>query len=190
MDMGKLDMSVQGERAKTFLGQLHEKVGKTLLFQSAANQGLVDVMQANGRHYQTIVEIGTLYGVGAIVLSYYAENVISIDVRDWPERKNVYKWLPAAVKEKISCVRVEDNDSKARLLRAMNFDFAFVDAGHSELQVAIDWGLVQKCGDVLFHDYPQSGSGCPGVGLVVDAIKGGTVTISRPFAHWRADACE
>jgi len=180
----------RAEKAMGLIGQLAEKVGFDPFAQSSVGDGLAAQMEANGKHYRTILEIGTLRGVSAVVLAHFAENVITIDVERHKQLPDILKWLPRDTAQRISTVLVTDNDSKARLVNALSFDFAFIDAGHSELQVSIDFGLCRKCGAMLFHDYPMSGSGCNGPGLVLDAARDrgdGVVTTDPPFAWWRAE---
>lgn len=177
------------DKANDLVRRLGEKTGIDLLAQSSVGDGLAAQVESLGRRFRTILEIGTLRGVSAIVLAHFAENVITIDVERNRDLGEIYKWLPRDIGQRIGTVLVPDNDAKARRVNALNFDFAFVDAGHSELQVSIDFGLCRKCGIVLFHDYPASGSGCNGPGIVLDGLRergDGVVTTCEPFGWWRA----
>lgn len=174
------------ERANTLVKQLVEKEGEGIVAQSAVGGGLAQRLEATGRRWQTILEIGTLRGLGAIVLAHFAENVISVDVQEDPQRRDVMKWVPRDIRNRIATVVVPDNEAKVILVRHLDFKMAFLDAGHTEGQVAIDFAITNRCGEMLFHDYPASGSGANGVGILLDGIDRGIVERCQPFAWWRA----
>ena len=185
-------MSVACDRANTLIRQLTEKEGDVVAKCSSVGDGLAEQMDATGKRYRRILEIGTLYGVGAIVLAHFAENVITVDVTPLSEREplmDIYRWLPPDIRSRIAQVWVPDNDAKRMLVGALTFDMAFIDGGHSELQTTIDFEITRRCGTLLFHDYPTSGSGCIGPGIVLDGARerdDGVVTTDPPFGWWRA----
>ena len=174
------------EKAQSVIARLTDALGPGIVGQSAVGDGLAD--QLAGRRFTSILEIGTLRGIGAAVLACFAESVISLDVHAHPERDAVLAALPRDIRDRIAPVVVPDNDAKVLLVGQLNFEFAFVDAGHTVGQVRIDYNITRRCGEMLFHDYPNSGSGCNGVGLVLDAEgeRDGVVERCQPFAWWRA----
>ena len=172
------------EKAERVVASVVAAVGKEVHSQSSVADGLAKRLE--GRRWNTILEIGTLRGLSSAVLACFAEKVFTIDVEQHADRQKVYAALDRDIRSRICSIVVPDNDSKVLLVRALSFDFAYIDAGHTEGQVSIDYGLTRKCGEMLFHDYPASGSGRNGVSLVLDATKEGVVTPCKPFAWWRA----
>lgn len=172
------------EKAEQVVSSIVAVVGDQAHSQSSVADGLAK--QLAGRRWNTILEIGTLRGLSAAVLACFAEKVFTIDVENTPGRSDVFGALTRDIRNRICSIIVPDNDAKVLLVRALSFDFAYIDAGHTEGQVAIDFSLTQKCGEMLFHDYPASGSGANGVSLVLDALTEGKVTACKPFAWWRA----
>lgn len=172
------------EKADRVVAAIVAAVGPDVHSQSSVADGLAKRLE--GRRWNTILEIGTLRGLSSAVLACFAEKVFTIDVEQNADRPKVYAALDRDVLSRICSIVVPDNDAKTLLVRALPFDFAYIDAGHTEGQVSIDFSLTRKCGEMLFHDYPASASGRDGVSLVLDALKEGVVTVSKPFAWWRA----
>jgi hypothetical protein len=172
------------EKAEKVVAGIIAAVGDGVHSQSSVADGLAK--QLEGRRWGTILEIGTLRGLSSAVLACFAETVFTIDVEENADRPKIYAALDRDIRNRICSIVVPDNDAKVLLVRALPFDFAFIDAGHTEGQVAIDFSLTRKCGEMLFHDYPASGSGKNGVSLVLDALTEGKVTACKPFAWWRA----
>ena len=185
-------MRVAQARADKCIADLTAKEGRAVAACSAVGDGLAERMAANGLHYGTLLEIGTYHGVGAIVLAHFADRVITVDVTPPSDRqalRDIYRWLAPEIAARICQVWVPDNAAKAALVASLAFDMAFIDGGHSELQTALDFRITRKCGTCLFHDYPMSGSGCDGPGIVLDRARDagdGVVTNDEPFGWWRA----
>ena len=185
-------MSTARERAEKTIANLVEKEGNKVCACSSVNDGLAAQMEGNGKRYRRILEIGTFHGVSAVVLTHFADTVITIDVTPPSERqalREIYRWLSVGMKSQIATVWVPDNDAKRLLVNGLDFDMAFIDGGHSELQTTIDFEITRRCGTLLFHDYPMSGSGCAGPGIVLDGARergDGVVTTDPPFGWWRA----
>jgi hypothetical protein len=172
------------EKSDRVVAAIVAVVGPEVHSQSSVADGLAK--QLEGRRWNTILEIGTLRGLSSAVLACFAEKVFTIDVEENADRPKVYGALDRDIRNRICSIVVPDNDAKVLLVRALSFNFAYIDAGHTEGQVAIDFGLTRRCGEMLFHDYPASASGRNGVSLVLDATKEGVVTPCKPFAWWRA----
>ena len=47
---------------------------------------------------------------------------------------------------------IKDRFDTAKVLKEVDYDFAFIDARHEVEEVKKDFRLVMKCGRVLFHD--------------------------------------
>ena len=185
-------MRAAQDRAEQCIAALTAKEGKAVAACSSVGDGLADRMAGNGLHYGIILEIGTYHGASAVVLAHFADRVITVDVTPPSDRqalRDIYRWLAPEIAARICQVWVPDNAAKATLVASLHFDMAFLDGGHSEMQTALDFRITRKCGTCLFHDYPMSGSGCDGPGIVLDRASDendGVVTTCEPFGWWRA----
>ena len=182
---------MSAEKANRIIQSIKGAVGEKVVAQSSVGDGLAERLEEGlkGRRWNTVLEIGTLRGLSACVLACFAENVITIDCEPHDDRAKVFGAVGRDIRNRISSIVIPDNDAKVILVRHLTFDGAFIDAGHTEGQVALDFSLARSCGEMLFHDYPKSGSGCNGVGIVLDAATAahdGVVTVCEPFAWWRA----
>lgn len=146
----------------------------------------------SGKGFRTAVEIGTYRGVAAAEMAQYCERVVTIDLKHGKlesmgerfDRKAFWESLGVS---NVELVLVEDNAEKARFLRKLDFDFAFVDGAHDE-SVANDFEMVKKCGKVLFHDYDPRGR--PDLdhvyNFVLHKLPREEVTVMDIFAFWEA----
>lgn len=148
-----------------------------------------------------VVEIGTFFGTSALAFSLIADKVTTIDIKEWTEAKYLWGALPA-VAHKITQIIVSSEKEKADILDNLNFDFAFLDGGHSYSCVRLDFEITKKCGRVLFHDYFTAEDDIPGIDFKIDIAKGKDpilfegvkrfvdtlpkeeVIIKKPFAYW------
>jgi len=144
----------------------------------------------SGKGIKTVLEIGTYRGVSAAEMSKYCDKVITIDLEEGQlertdigfSRKNLWRALGI---ENIELILVKNNEEKKKVIDSLQFDFAFVDGDHGE-GVRLDWDLVKRCGNVLFHDYDTSGR--PHLSHVfnlVNQLPKEEVTIIDIFAHWK-----
>lgn len=146
------------------------------------------IEQMDGRHFERIVEIGTYRGVSAAVFSCFAETVITIDIAAQGYTGAVLS--VAGVLGRVIPLIVPYDPARARLIAALDFDMAFIDGNHRPPHPELDFNMVKKCGTVLFHDYPQSGSGPAGNGagvLLDEHTPEGKIDRCPPFAWWSAD---
>jgi hypothetical protein len=82
---------------------------------------------------------------------------------------------------------VPSDAAKRRFIDSLTFDLAVVDGNHFREPVKFDFECVRRCGLVLFHDYPASGTDADGVGYLLDEIRpAGIIERCPPFAWWRA----
>jgi predicted O-methyltransferase YrrM len=110
-----------------------------------------------GRGYRTIVEIGTYRGCSAAEMAQYCERVVTIDLKHGKlehsgeafSREGFWRSLGI---NNIDLKLVKDDHEKALILADLEFDFAFIDGGHTREAVERDFALVRRCGNVLFHD--------------------------------------
>lgn len=107
--------------------------------------------------YRRILEIGTYRGVAAACMSQFCDRVMTVDLHFGRLEQLGEKWSRRAFWNNLGLDNIElylirDDAEKAAVITALDFDFAFVDGAH-DVTVANDFGLVKRCGTVLFHDY-------------------------------------
>jgi hypothetical protein len=131
----------------------------------------------------TCLEIGTFQGMSAVILSQYFERVICISIEDDPSRiikHEIADFL--GLSDKIKFVDVADNEAKSRVIKDLQFDFAYSDGDHAN-DTFTDFELVRRCGRVLFHEYwPIQ----PSVWDLVNSLPQDEVTRAQfdCFAYW------
>lgn len=137
---------------------------------------------------KTILEIGTHQGISTAFLAHHAF-VITIDIADYPIKLDI--WRELGVLKNITHFTVSGNKAKQEVVDGLDFDLAFVDGDHSYDGVAFDFGITERCGSVLFHDYGWNRvSGLPydnfpDVTRFVDSLPQKEVIQAPPFALWR-----
>lgn len=127
------------------------------------------------------LEIGTLNGLTAIVLSRYFDEVISIDIKPTKEK---YEILEFTGIKNIKFVDVKDNRERNRFIDKVEFDYAFSDANHFK-ETNGDFEQVAHCGRVLFDEYWEYQQ--PVFDLVNNLRLSGEVQTDWKFAYWQAD---
>lgn len=121
-------------------------------------EGVFREIMGSGR-YRNVLEIGTYRGVGAAAMSQFCERVMTIDLKFGRMEQLGEKYDRRAFWEKlgiknIDLFLVKDDAEKAKLVKSLEFDFAFIDGAHDQT-VRDDFNLVKRCGTVLFHDYDR-----------------------------------
>jgi len=123
------------------------------------------------------------------MLSCFADTVITIDIA--PDGYTGAVLAVAGVLGRVVPLVTTNDPAKAHLIAALNFDMAFVDGNHRPPYAELDFGMVKKCGTVLFHDYPHipgSGTAGNGAGVLLDEhTPPGKIVRCPPFAWWRAE---
>lgn len=98
------------------------------------------------------LEIGTFYGITAVVLSQYFEKVICVSVDLEGDRQMKRKIVDHLGIKNISFFDAKNNTEKAAFIQASKFDFCYQDGDHTHDTVS-DFELVRRCGRILFHEY-------------------------------------
>jgi len=144
-----------------------------------------------------MVEIGTYRGISSAVWCQLADSVTTIDVVK--QRETTAVWEAVGCRNLTSLVIDTSAATKRAILNGMNFDCAFIDGDHENVDFtkkkgehetgpALDFECVAKCGRVLFHDYGQPNP--PGATVLeryIDTIPenyGGKVVVCPNFAWW------
>lgn len=138
--------------------------------------------------YNHILEIGTFRGATSALMSRYCQRLTTIDLRaGWIEsaggsfdRHGFWKGLGIT---NINFIIVQSDEEKARIIRELDFDFAFIDGDHSRRSAANDFEMVKKCGTVLFHDYDGKNE----VSQFVNSLPANEISVMDIFALWTAD---
>ncbi len=106
---------------------------------------------------QLAVELGTYHGRSAMLLSYFAERVVSIDsfsYVDGPAFDEVAKTL--STRDNIRLIHSR-SDVASTIFEDGSIDFLFVDADHTRLGVVRDvqafWPKLTDDALIVFHDY-------------------------------------
>ena len=174
------------EEAQACIDKIVATLGENVTAQSCINHKFCERLQARlvPALPKCCVEIGTMRGLSAVALAHFCGTVITIDVAWPPELAQVLDLCPRHIRDRIAPVLIPDNSAKAALIQRLDFDFAYIDAGHTEGQVALDFALTRGCGQVFFHDYDASDNGCNGVKVMLDKVTDGIMTPRPPFAWW------
>ena len=98
----------------------------------------------------TLVEIGTCYGLSAAHFALHVNKVHTFDVCSFEGRDKL--WEDTGVADKICFHLIKTRNNIRRILKDMDFDFAFIDARHEVEEVRKDFRVVKRCKRVLFHD--------------------------------------
>ena len=96
------------------------------------------------------VEIGTAWGISTAHIAQYCNKIYTFDIQTYPLRKVI--WDTLNVSDKIIYNLVKGRSDTEKILRKVDYDFAFIDGRHEVEEVRKDFRLVRKCGRVLFHD--------------------------------------
>lgn len=158
--------------------QVFERFGVAAFRRSSVLEGFEAFIKAHDFRGGTCVEIGTLKGLTAIILARYFERVVTIDIVDDPQKREIADMLGVS---NIEFVNVRDNAEKAAVIRALDFDAAYIDGDHAADTVT-DFALVKRGARALFHEYWDVQP------IVVATVKaaGGQVVTGGKFALWAA----
>lgn len=156
--------------------KVFEKFGIVPFRRSSVLEGFVKFIEFNGFTGETCLEIGTCKGLTAIVLSRFFDRVITVDIVDDPDKYAIAEFLEIT---NITFVTVANNEEKAAFIAAQTFDAAYVDGDHAR-DTQLDFDLVKRCENVLFHEYWPAQ---PAVVNLVDRLPGRVVK-SGKLALW------
>lgn len=115
---------------------------------SSVLYGLYEFLDKNDIRGKRCLEIGSWHGLTALVLSYFFEEVVSIDIYPSEMKRKIAKKYGQG---EITFIDISDNREKAEKIREVKFDCAYMDGDHAK-DTFSDWELVKKCGRVIFDE--------------------------------------
>lgn len=126
--------------------------GRRAFARSSACMGFIGFLDRIKAHGGTALEIGTYHGITALLLAERFERVISVSVDDEDPGRLMKRELADFVGARnIDFYDAKDNAEKVEIVNRLAFDFAYSDGDHTN-DTELDFGLVERCGRVLFHE--------------------------------------
>lgn len=157
--------------------------GSDIFRRSSLFDGLEESLRAWKIRGKRAVEIGSFNGITALVLARYFDEVMSLDVLPWTAKHAVKAFANVS---NVTFIDIRDNDEKAAALLGLDFDFAYQDGNH-ETDTLVDFGLLRKCGKILFHEYWEQQK--PVWDLVNQLKKDGeNISVRGKLALWQRKA--
>lgn len=152
--------------------KLIDRFGDNILFNSclwysSGEENLRNLI--SGLKLKNVLEIGTMYGLSAAVLSEYCVNVYTIDIDDHDKKYDVWKFLGINNIYFNSKIKVE-------------YDLVFIDGEHWKGQIKKDFEEYKNVKYILFHDYNEAHKE---VKVFIDDLKG-TKTIAGNFVLYES----
>jgi len=162
------------------LVRVAKKFGFEPFRRSSVLEGLDDFCKEQKFSGKRVVEIGSWMGLTAVVLSRHFEEVVSVDIHPTEEKHAIVKFLGI---KNVRFIDVKDNAEKAAVINELQFDGALVDGDHAR-DTELDFSLVERCGQVLFHEHWDAQ---PAVVDLVNRLRArGTVATEGKWALWRS----
>ena len=179
---------------------LSDRWTRRVLKRSALNlRGGEDIIRTvlQEGNFKHMLEIGTYRGWTAVFASQYVGKVSTIDLKygrleycidagtevKEPTRTQLLQEYDI---QNVDIYLMDDNSEKQAIISSLDFDFAFIDGAHDE-SVKDDFEMVKHCGNVLFHDYDDSGVAHKNkVYDFINTLPKEQLTVMDIFAYWRA----
>jgi len=130
------------------LMDIYSRFGGEIFRRSSVLYGLSDFLKENKVQGDTCLEIGTCHGLTAVVLARHFKHVYSVDIMPSDLKRRI---IVQTGLENITFLDAKNNDEKAKIIKSVKFDFAFMDGDHAH-DTDLDWALVKHCGRVLMHE--------------------------------------
>ncbi len=142
-----------GAWANPDLKEILKHFGKKAFARSSACMEFESFIRRLQLRGKVALEIGTFYGITAIVLARYFERVICVSMDVDGARQQKYDFAKhLGLQDRIRFFDIADNQEKADLIQQLDFDFCYSDGDHAH-DARTDFQLAQPCGRVLFHEY-------------------------------------
>ena len=149
-----VDSITFGPFSSPYMKAIMKKFGKKAFGRSSAcaefENFLCTLVGTDRSH--VALEIGTFYGITAVLMSQYFERVICVSVDLEGDREMKRRIVDHLGIRNVSFYDARDNADKAKFIHAAEFDFCYQDGDHTN-DTRTDFELVRRCGRVLFHEY-------------------------------------
>lgn len=161
------------------LVEVFKAFGPRVFRRSSVLEGFEAFLDAHAFRGRRCVEIGTSTGLTALLLARRFDEVITIDIAPDEDRAAIAALCGVS---NIRFITVSGNIEKATVIGSLDtFDAAYVDGDHAN-DTASDFRLVQRCGNVLLHEYWPAQ---PAVMALVDRLRAeGRVETEGKMALW------
>lgn len=173
-----------GPFANPMLKKIIAEFGRDAFARSSACMEFESFLRQIKAGGKRCLEIGTFYGVSAIVLSQFFDEVVCVTVDVDGAREMKYRLVKYLDIRNMRFFDVANNEEKRLLVEDLEFDFCYSDGDHANDTVE-DFAMVRRCGRVLFHEYwPLQ----PPVWNLVNSLPQHEVTRASVdcFAYWEA----
>lgn len=129
---------------------VHQTFGRDVFRRSSALHGLDDFMRTNNIRGDTCFEVGTWAGITAVILSRYFRRVVTVDIVEHPQKRDILKHLGIT---NVECLHIANEHDKPRIVREIgtDLDFAYLDGDHHS-RTETDFEAVKHCKRVLFQE--------------------------------------
>jgi len=143
-----------GPFSTPLMNAIFKRFGKKAFGRSSAcaefEEFLWSIAKGRGKIGKCCLEIGTFHGITAVILSQFFDRVVCVSIDEMPVMKReIVDYLGI---KNISFYDAKDNADKAAFINAATFDFCYSDGDHTH-DTYTDFGLVKRCGRVLFHEF-------------------------------------
>jgi hypothetical protein len=140
-----------GAWANPAMKEILRVFGKDAFARSSACMEFESFLRRINASGNCCLEIGTFYGITAIILSQFFKRVIcvSLDVPGAKEKK--YELVRHLGISNIRFFDVASNADKKALVDQLDFDFCYQDGDHTN-DTHTDFAMVNRCGRVLLHE--------------------------------------
>jgi len=99
--------------------------------------------------FVSALEIGTLNGITAAVMSQYVDKVYTFDIEDYDKKYEIWEYL--GVRDKIKFYKINNELEKADIINKLYFDIAYIDGDHLHCTWS-DFFLTRKCKHCIIHE--------------------------------------
>lgn len=174
-----MDMSADHVHADPQMAAIFKHFGADAFRRSSGVEQFEPFLKGINFTGKRCVEIGTYNGITALILARYFEEVVTFDIFPHTAKKAIAEFAGVT---NVRFVDVKDNAEKARLIKRLDFDAAYVDGDHKN-DTLTDFALVRRCERVIFHEYWDLQ--VP-VYKLVNSLrdKGDRVVVEGKFAFW------
>ena len=102
------------------------------------------------KNINSALEIGTSLGVGSLLLSHYANYLITVD--NMPRTEPLPLWSYFGVYPKIIYAVTQDLATEKEYINTLDFDFAMLGLDSDYDSTKFLFNCIKRCGRVLFHN--------------------------------------